>query len=167
MQINTTVPDFSLPDTQGKNHQLSDYRQQMVIVNFWSAECPWSERADRHLIALVHQYPGKLAILPVASNRNEGLEFINEAMRQRGLDLVLIDHDSALADAWGAQTTPHAFIVDQAGILRYQGAVDDVTFRKRDPEHQYVDEAVKALLGGKLPEIQEAPPYGCTIVRLI
>ena len=72
-----------------------------------------------------------------------------------------------MADAWGAQTTPHVFVVDEAGVLRYQGAVDDVTFRQREPKRFYVKEAVDALLAGRLPEIASTPAYGCTIVREI
>ena len=166
MQTNISVPDFSLCDTGGNIHRLSDYRGKVAIVNFWSAECPWSERADQRLKAVVDQANGQVAILPVASNSNEPVEFITQALHQRGLDFVLVDQGSRLAEQWGAQTTPHAFVVDQSGILRYQGAVDDVTFRKRTPEIFYVEQAVAALLSGKLPETQESPPYGCTIVRI-
>jgi len=57
--------------------------------------------------------------------------------------------------------------VDVAGILRYQGALDDVTFRQREPNRFYVKEVVDALLAGRLPEVASAPAYGCTIVREI
>jgi len=137
----------------------------LVVVNFWSAECPWSERADQHLVSIASQFAGKVCILPVASNQNESRELINRVMQQRKLELVLLDRGGFLADAWGAQTTPHAFVIDAAGSLRYQGAVDDVTFRKRNPERFYVEEAVRALLAGELPEIAKTQPYGCTIVR--
>lgn len=89
MQINAPIPDFSLPDTHGQLHHLDDYRGRIVIVNFWSAECPWSERADSQLALILKQAGDRLVILPVASNRNESLEFITETMRERGLDFVL------------------------------------------------------------------------------
>jgi hypothetical protein len=88
-------------------------------------------------------------------------------LRQRGLPLVLQDSGGQVAELYEAQTTPHAFVLDQAGILRYRGAVDDVTFRHRTASRWYVEEAVKALLERRLPEVQEAPPYGCTLVRQI
>jgi hypothetical protein len=56
-------------------------------------------------------------------------------------------------------------VIDQAGLLRYQGAVDDVTFRQRTPTRYYLREAVEALLAGRQPQPQETPPYGCTVVR--
>jgi peroxiredoxin len=172
MLINTPARDFSLPSTRGQANDmitktLSDFPGRIVVVNFWSAECPWSERADKHLLAILNQNPDKVVILPIASNLNETSELIAEAIRQRGLDFVLLDNDCQLANSWGAQTTPHVFIVDQSGILRYQGAIDDVTFRKRSPERFYVEQAVLALLAGHLPKVQETQPYGCTIVRNI
>ena len=167
VEINQAVPEFVLPDLQGKLYALSAFLGRLVVVNFWSAECPWSERADRHLIEITKKFPDRTVLLPVASNRNDTGELIRTAMQQRGLDFVLVDASSELANTWGAQTTPHAFVIDQSGILRYKGAVDDVTFRKRVPEKFYVEEAVKALLAGHLPEIQSTQAYGCTIVRSI
>jgi hypothetical protein len=65
---------------------------------------------------------------------------------------------------YGAQTTPHIFVLDPAGILRYQGAFDDKTFRKRQPKVSYTLNAVNALLKGNNPDPAETPPYGCTVV---
>jgi peroxiredoxin len=165
MQINSLVPDFSLPDTSGQRHRLRDYRGRVVVLNFWSADCPWSERADSHLAALMEEHSGRAALLTVACNLNETEEMIRAAMQQRGLPFVIKDKSCALADSFEAQTTPHAFVIDQKGLLRYQGAVDDVTFRKRTAERFYVREALEAMLEGRLPAVQESAPYGCTIVR--
>jgi peroxiredoxin len=164
MNINQPIPDFSLKDQRGCPHSLGSYRGKIVVVNFWSAECPWSERADEYLLALAQQFSGRVILLPVASNQNEASGLIDQVVQTRGLDFVLMDEESRLASTLGALTTPHAFVIDQMGILRYQGAVDDVTFRKRQPEQFYVEQAVKTLLAGKLPEIQVTQPYGCTIV---
>jgi hypothetical protein len=70
-----------------------------------------------------------------------------------------------VADLYQALTTPHVFVIDRDGILRYAGAVDDVSFRQRRPTRFYLDEAVEALLDGQLPAVAETPAYGCTIVR--
>jgi hypothetical protein len=81
------------------------------------------------------------------------------------LPLLLLDRNQAIADLYGAQTTPHFFVVDRKGILRYQGALNDVTFRQREPRIHYLREAVKALLLGKKPDPDTTNPYGCTVVR--
>jgi hypothetical protein len=167
MLINSLVPDFSLPDQNGQIHHLNAYRGQIVIVNFWSAECPWSERADKSLLALCNRFPGQVVLLPIASNVNESDEIINAAIHQRGIHHVLRDGGGGLDELWQAQTTPHVFVIDQSGILRYRGAVDDVTFRKKTPARFYVAEAVEALINGGLPGVQETPAYGCAIVRIL
>jgi peroxiredoxin len=165
MEPGDLAPDFTLPDLEGTPHALSSYRGRVVVVNFWSAECPWAERADAHLTQWLGEWGERVVLLTVASNANETLELIAEAARQRGLAPVLLDSGCLVADAWGAQTTPHVFVVDESGILRYQGAVDDVTFRQREPKRFHLKEVVDALLRGRLPEVASTPAYGCTIVR--
>jgi peroxiredoxin len=165
--LNQPVPDFSLPDLDGRMHRLSAYRGRIVIVNFWSAECPWSARADKYLTATLSQLRDQVAMLTIASNVNESADLITATAQQQNLNPVLRDAGCGVADLFGAQTTPHAFVIDADGVLRYRGAVDDVTFRRRAPSRFYVEAAVEALLENRLPEVQEAPPYGCAIVREI
>jgi peroxiredoxin len=167
MQLNAPAPDFELPDLQGNRHKLSDYRGQIVIVNFWSAECPHSERTDRSTMACLVQWGADVEMLSIAANRNESARIVEETAKARRLPTVLIDPEHIVADLYEALTTPHAFIVDRDGILRYRGAVDDVTFRQRKATRFFLEEAVEALLEGRLPEAQETPAYGCTIVREI
>ena len=167
MQLNQPAPDFELPDLHGNLHQLSDYRGRIVIVNFWSAECPHSERTDRSTMACLVQWGRDVEMLSIAANRSESIQMLEDAASTRRLPVVLIDAEQAVADLYEAVTTPHAFIVDRDGILRYRGAVDDVTFRQRKATRFFLEEVVETLLEEHLPEIQETPAYGCTIVREI
>ncbi len=165
MQINQAAPDFELPDLDGRLHRLTDYRGKIVILNFWSCECPHSERTDRGMMAMFVQWRDDVILLPIASNRIETAEALAEAASVRRLPIVLIDAMHLVADLYEAQTTPHVFVIDRDGILRYRGGVDDVTFRQRRPTRFFLDEVVEALLDGRLPEVAETPAYGCTIVR--
>jgi peroxiredoxin len=167
MRLNEPAPDFELPDLKGKLHKLSDYRGQIAVVNFWSAECPHSERADRSIMACVVQWGEDVVLLSIAANRNEPAQMVEEISKTRRLPKILLDPGHVIADLYEAVTTPHAFVVDREGILRYRGAVDDVTFRHRQATRFYLEEAVEALLDGRLPENQEMPAYGCAIVREI
>lgn len=167
MQINQPVPDFELHDLQGELHRLSAYRGKIVIVNFWSAECPHSERTDHYLFPLLEIWNGEVVMLPIASNRNESAQLISEIATARGVPQVLLDSERVVADRYEALTTPHTFLLDREGILRYRGAVDNRTFRRREATQFYLQDAVTALLNGQLPEMSEAPAYGCTIVREI
>ena len=167
MLINTPAPDFELPDTQGTLHKLSDYCGKIVIVNFWSAECPHSERTDHSTMACLVQWGSDVELLSIAANRNESVREVEGVAGTRRLPTVLIDAQHSVADLYEAVTTPHAFVVDRDGILRYRGAVDDVTFRQRKAMRFHLEEAVEALLEGRLPEVAETLAYGCTIVREI
>jgi len=161
------APDFYLPDLNGNIRHLKEFRGRIVILNFWSPECPWVERADSGIMDLLAEQPGRLAYLPVDSNMHEDLDTAARIASSRGIALLLVDAEQKVADLYGAQNTPHIFVVDGDGILRYQGAYDDVTFRNRTATRNYLREAVQALLKGSLPDPDQTPPYGCTIVRHI
>ena len=165
MEINQPVPDFELPDLNGDLHHLCDHRGRIVIVNFWSCECPHSERTDKAIMSMFVQWQDDVAMLSIASNRNESLPALREAADSRRLPRVLHDADCGVANLFEAQTTPHVFVIDREGILRYRGSVDDVTFRQRKPTRFFLDEAVESLLEGHLPALTESPAYGCAIVR--
>jgi thiol-disulfide isomerase/thioredoxin len=165
MELNQPASDFELADIDGDLHKLSDYRGRVAIVNFWSCECPHVVRTDRLLMALSATWRDSLALLSIASNRIESLADIAASARARGLPIVLHDAQHVVADLYAAQTTPEVFLVDRGGILRYRGAVDDVDFRQHTPTRFLLQEAVEALLAGKLPAVAETRSYGCAIVR--
>jgi len=167
MQLNHPAPEFELPDLQGNSHKLSDYRGKIVIVNFWSADCPHSERTDRSTMACLVQWGGAVVMLSIAANRSESIQALEEASKTRRLPTVLIDAEQVVADLYQAVATPHVFVIDRAGILRYRGAVDDVTFRHRTATRFFLEEAVEALLDDRGPALEETNAYGCAIVREI
>jgi thiol-disulfide isomerase/thioredoxin len=165
MQLSEPASDFELPDLQCVPHKLIDFRGKIVIVNFWSAECPHSERTDHYLVTLLENWGGEVVMLPIASNRNESVQMLAEAAGARHIPQVLLDSEHVVADLYEALATPHAFVIDREGILRYRGAVDNITFRRREATHFFLQEAVEALLHGRLPELSETPAYGCAIIR--
>jgi hypothetical protein len=112
------------------------------------------------------QWGEQVAMLTIAANRSESAEAVAEAAKTRRLPRVLVDADCLVANLYEAQTTPHAFVIDREGLLRYRGAVDDVAFRQRVASRFYVEEAVEALLENHLPAVQETPAFGCVIIRL-
>ena len=165
LQLNFPVPDFELPDLHGRHHRLSEYRGRIVIVNFWSCECPHSERTDKAIMSMFVQWKDDVSMLTIASNRNESAEDVANVSEARRLPTVLLDANCEVADLFEAQTTPHVFVIDREGILRYRGSVDDVTFRQRVPTRFFLDLAVESLLEGHSPTLTESPAYGCAIVR--
>jgi thiol-disulfide isomerase/thioredoxin len=111
--------DFTLPDPTGREHSLSDYRGQVVLVNFWATWCapcreemPALDRLYRVLaeegleILAVHAGPGGAAM-------HEFLERIPVSFT------VLIDADLDLR-GWQVPALPTTFLVDRQGRTRYR-----------------------------------------------
>jgi peroxiredoxin len=167
VELHKPAPDFELPDLQGNPHKLIDYREKIVIINFWSAECLHSARTDGLIMNLLEKWNGEVELLSIAANQNESLHMIEEAAKARHIPKILIDEQHVVADIYEAITTPHAFVLDRGGILRYRGAVDDVTFRRREATQFFLQEAVESLLNGRVPDLSETPAYGCAIIREI
>lgn len=161
------APDFSLKDLDGRTHRLAEQKGHVVVLNFWSAECPWSARADEIVAELRPGWGDQVVYWSLASNVGEGEAELRGVAAAKGLQPVLRDEDHAVADLYGAVTTPHFFVIDPLGFLRYAGAPDDVTFRQKAPTRGYLAEAVQAALQGEGPEVAETPGYGCAIVRYL
>lgn len=161
------VKDFRLKTASGEFLSLEQFRGNVVVIVFWSAECPVSTEYDAFFNALFGRYSeGQIVVLGIDSNVHYGQDEIVTAVAERGVRFpVLRDADATIADYFGALTTPHVFIVDAAGRLAYAGAVDDRTFRQPEATVNYVDQALDALLAGETPPTTETQPYGCTIVR--
>jgi peroxiredoxin len=152
------APDFSLPDLNGKTHHLKDFRGKITVINFWSVECPWAKRADEEILPMLETWGEEVVPLSIASNANETREQLEEEAAARGVLPILHDADQVVAKAYGAITTPHIFVIDREGVLRYQGGFDDRTFRQLEPTVNYLKMAVNALLAGETPTPAETPP---------
>lgn len=165
--ISTAAPDFTLNDLEGAPHTLSAQRGRIVVVNFWSAECPWSRRGDEIIAGRLPAWSQQgVAVWGIASNASEPEYEIRAELADRGTAYpILLDPGHAVADRYGAITTPHLYLVDAQGIVRYTGALDDATFSARQPRTFYLENAIAAVLAGRDPDPAETPGYGCAIVR--
>jgi peroxiredoxin len=165
--LNRLAPDFTLPIVDGGRLSLSDLRGYIVILNFWSAECAWSRRADVLLVyrALTWESKG-VRIVGIASNYNELESQIRYETQSRHLRYpVLMDFDHRVADLYRAEKTPHFFVLDRQGLARYIGALDDATQEERDARVLFLDKSVNALLNNRDPELPCTIPYGCELPR--
>ena len=161
------LPDFNLPKLGGGRLSLTELRGNIIVLNFWSAECPWSRRADvvltyRHL---TWERKG-VRIVGIACNVNEPEQEIHAEVETRHIKYpILLDQDQKVANLYRVETTPQFYIADKQGILRYMGALDDASANRRRPRVIHVDQAVTALLNDSLPNPAVTSPYGCAIVR--
>ncbi len=182
-------PKLALEDLAGKVHRLGDYRGKVVVLHFWSTRCPWVRISDPKMVALAKRYAKnpKVVFLAVDSNRTElvpapraaeaaggrrGRPVYAELVRvakARGLPYpVLVDPGNVAADRFQALTTPHCFVIDGRGILRYSGAFDDDQRGRKAPEQvrHYLADAIEAVLAGREVAVPKTRPYGCTIKRV-
>ncbi len=167
MQINRPTPNIALKRLEGGDYSLKKDSGKIVIINFWSAECPHAARVDLSLAPLLRQWGEKVQLLQIASNGNEPPEMLRTAAKERSAPGILLhDAEHLAADLYEATNTPHIFVLDTEGLLQYHGAYDDVAFRQRVATRNYVQEAVDALLAGSKPQVKSVPPFGCTIVRM-
>jgi hypothetical protein len=166
MELNQPAPGFALPDLNGRLHNPREALGNILIINFWSADCPWAKRADQELLSSLKQWGSGVELFTLAANANEKVVDIRYTALERGLEPVLLAAGSQVVAEYGAVTTPHFFVLDASGILRYRGGLDDVNFRQRNPTRHYLLEAVDALRSAHLPDPAETASYGCTIVRM-
>jgi peroxiredoxin len=164
IKTGSPAPNFTLNSLDGTRHNLESLKGKIVVLNFWSAECPWSARSDETLKEMADKWGSKVVLLTLAPNANETMETIRTSAQQREISLVLLDENQSVSRLYGAQITPQVYVIDPQGILRYQGGFDNANFRNPEPTCNYLWEAVEALLSGELPSPSENPAYGCAIV---
>lgn len=165
LTIGEHAPSITLPDLQGRLHVLSDYLGRIVGLYFWSATCPHCERADQALLRLLPLWGERVTVLWVACTPTASFGQIEAVGKRRGLPVILHDAEGVAALRFGVQVTPHVFVMDANGVLRYQGAFDNVSLQRVCPTRCYLQEAVEALLAGQTPALTETAPFGCAIPR--
>ena len=80
---------------------------------------------------------------------------------------TLLDSTSDTGRAYGARTTPHMFVIDPAGNVVYNGAIDDK--RSANPAdaktaNNYVRAALTEAMSGKARHASRSTtPYGCSV----
>ncbi len=74
----------------------------------------------------------------------------------------LHDESQEVARAWGAEKTPHVFVLDAELRLRYEGA-PDADYEDPSLDAQWLREALDAVLAGQEPEPAQTPAVGCGV----
>lgn len=165
--VGKAAPDFRLKDESGKEHGLSQYKGKIVVLEWTNPECPFVVRHyDAKTMERTWEGAGKDEIvwLAIDSTAHNTPEKSKEWKTQRGFDYpVLQDPDGKVGKLYGAKTTPHMYVIDPEGILRFAGGIDDDPRGNKETKKNYVQAALAELLAGKEVSVKTSQPYGCTV----
>lgn len=117
------APDFTLTDLDGEEVSLSDYRGQMVVLNFWASWCTWCD-VEMPDLNRIHNENDDVVVLAV--NVMEDEKTAGDYIEENGLDFeVVMDIEGEIASKYLVTGLPHSFFVDKEGILQlsYTGAM--------------------------------------------
>jgi peroxiredoxin len=170
------APGFTINDTSGQPVSLADYRGKYVVLEWTNPECPFVQKHydSKNMQGLQKEWSDKGVVwLAINSTNAKHAEFKTGAemagwMRAQGgaPKATLLDSSSATGRAYAARTTPQMVIVDPAGKVVYNGAIDDK--RSANPAdvkgaHNYVRAALGEALAGKPVTTASTSPYGCSV----
>jgi len=176
------APAFGLPGVTGEGYatldfewyELSEFDAPALVVAFTCNHCPTAVAYQDRIKAIQADYDDADVVAINSNNAVEehanGNEFYPEdsfehmnvrATREEFNFPYLRDESQAVAEAYGAQCTPHAFVFDGDRRLVYQGAIDDDR-EGEDVTERYVRDAVDAVLGDESYSTDTVSPMGCS-----
>ena len=176
LEVNQPAPHFTLTDSKGQAHQLADFAGKYVVLEWVNYECPFVRKQydTKNMQALQRQLTADGVVWLSVNSSAEGkqgyfsAEEINRriAAQEAAPTSYLMDSDGTVGRLYGAQTTPHIFLISPEGTLIYQGAIDD----QPGLDHAIVGEAENYLLraynearAGQPVSLPATKSYGCSV----
>jgi hypothetical protein len=163
-----TVPDFTLPDTDGTPVPLGSDAAATVVV-FTCNHCPYALAWHGRIDAVARDYAGRgVRTLEICSSDAERYPRDGpDAMRARVqagefAGPYLHDGSQDVARGWGAKVTPDVFVLDSDLRLAYRGA-PDANYRDESLRAGWLRAALDAVLAGRAVAEPETDPVGCSI----
>ncbi len=174
--VGEPAPEFEAIGSDNQLHKLSDYRGKTVVLEWTNFQCPFVRKFydAGNMQKWQQQYTGEdvvwLTIVSSAKDK-QGHLTVEEAAEtlsneQANPTVLLLDETGVIGKMYGAKTTPHMYVIDADGILRYAGAIDSIPSTKMgdiDKADNYVALALAALKEGGEIEVTSTTPYGCSV----
>ena len=175
-QIGQAAPDFTAIDSKGNPIHLGEYRGKTVVLEWTNADCPYTRKhyssGNMQGVQALAQKNG-IVWLTVISSAAGKQGYVNGAAadaltvsRHAVPTAVLLDPTGSVAHMYYAKTTPHMFVIDKDGMLRYMGGIDSIAttdeadIARAEP---YLKEAMLAVAAGDPAPHPVTKPYGCSI----
>jgi thiol-disulfide isomerase/thioredoxin len=142
---------------------------KLKVVVFTCNQCPYAKAFEPRVIEIANRY-GHKGVSFYAVNPNDESKYSEETlanMKARAEEKdypfpYLKDGDSAIARAYGARVTPHVYLIDGTGVIRYRGYVDD-SAKPDERKTTGLVNALNAMTEGRDIALAETRAFGCTI----
>jgi peroxiredoxin len=173
-EVGEEAPAFKLKDQHGKTHTLSEYKGQIVVIEWFNESCPfckgvWESGLVPNLITELQGKETGVVYLAINSTANKPEEEVlasgSEYLEELKVDVpMLMDYDGTVGHAYGARTTPHMYVIDTEGVLVYQGALsDDARSKKGDKAETHILRVVNQLEADEEVSPSYVQPWGCPV----
>jgi peroxiredoxin len=172
LPLGTSAPDFTLPDSSGKDYSLSDFAgKPALLVAFICNHCPYVKHVAGELAKLGAEYEKRGAAV-VAINSNDVDNYpddspakMAEEVKLRGYTFpYLYDETQAVAKSYGAACTPDFYVFDGDRKLVYRGQMDSSRPDSGKPvTGEDLRAALDAVIDGKPVLANQKPSMGCNI----
>lgn len=167
LSIGDAAPKWkNLTGIDGKPHSAAQLEKAKAIaVVFTSTECPVANAYVKRLAKLKTDFEKNgLVLVAMNPNKDENLKVMKRHAKEHDIDyLYLHDESQKIAKQFGAKATPEVFLLNQQWKIVYKGAIDDDVKLQGKPKHEYLRDAVEAVLEGKSPKKTTSRPMGCRI----
>jgi peroxiredoxin len=175
-KLDHAAPDFTLIDSNGMNHSLSEHRGKYVVLEWVNYDCPFVRKhySSGNMQKLQKVYTDKGVVWFSICSSAEGRQgyFETEELKERMTKqkavptAYLIDEDGTVGKTYDAKATPHMFVINPEGVLIYAGAIDDIASTNLDDigkAKNYVKTVMEAAMNGKAVPVKGTTAYGCSI----
>lgn len=173
-QVGDMATDFQLKNIDGNMVSLADYEAAKgYIVIFTCNHCPYAKAYEDRIIALDAKYKDQgYPVIAINPNDPEvvpedSFEKMQERAEEKGFTFpYLLDEGQTIYPQYGATKTPHVYVLRKmidGNRVEYIGAIDDNHEDADAVTERYVENAVNALLEGKVPAVTETVAIGCSI----
>ena len=170
LEVGAKAPAFELVNaSDGKPVAFAPGDGRLSVIVFTCNQCPYAKAFEPRLIALGNEYAKRGVVFYAIDSNDDAAypvetlgEMKGRATAQHYPFPYLKDGDSKVAREYGARVTPHVFVVDGKGFVRYRGYVDDST-KAADRQHTGLSDALNELIAGKDVKVSATKAFGCTI----
>ncbi|MGK9476300.1 thioredoxin family protein [Melioribacter sp. OK-6-Me] len=162
------VENFKLKDYNGKEYQLSDFKEsRAIVIMFIATQCPISNAYNSRMVKLYNDYKKKgVSFIGINSNKQESVDEIKEHAKQNGFEFIILkDERNVIADKFEASVTPEIFVLNSNFEILYHGRIDD-SRKEEDVKTHDLRIALDEILSGKKVSNPQTKAFGCTIKRV-